>query len=110
MFVTQPETTILLEYKDKLIYRLPETQDPEGNADAQILIEPFQDYEDLYPPFINIYNGNRTFDFNVNKKKWAGGQYFFKVVLKEVGVNAIGFPYYFQVFVAPIGGDNSEID
>ena len=44
---------------------------------------------------MNVFNGNRTFEFVVNKEEYAGKQFFFKVILKEVGVNAIGFPYYF---------------
>ena len=59
------------------------------------MIEPFEGYAEYYPPFMNVFNGNRTFEFVVNKEEYAGKQFFFKVILKEVGVNAIGFPYYF---------------
>jgi hypothetical protein len=43
---------------------------------------------------MNVFNGNRTFEFNVNNETFAGKQYFFKIILKEVGLNVTGVPYY----------------
>ena len=56
---------------------------------------------------MNVFNGNRTFEFVVDKEEYAGKSFFYKVVLKEVGVNAIGFSYYCQVVISPIGGGDS---
>jgi len=80
--------------------------DPEGNADAQILVQPFTGYVDFFPPFVKIFNGNRTFEFVVDKEEYAGKEFFFKIVLKEKGGRALGLSYYFQIFVAelPSGG------
>lgn len=74
---------------------MPDTVDPEGNAEAQIIIRPYTGYVDFFPPFLTVFNGNRTFEFNVNKEEYAGKEYFFKVVLKEAGGKAVGIPYYF---------------
>jgi len=56
---------------------------------------------------MTVFNGNRTLEFIIDKEEYAGQQYFFKVVLKEVGVNAIGIPYYCQVFVDNFDGSAS---
>ena len=56
----------------------------------------------MYPPFLEIYNGNRTIGFNVTDESVAGKQFFFKILLKEVGANAIGYPYYCTVTIDPL--------
>lgn len=53
---------------------------------------------------MNVFNANRTFEFVVDKETYAGMQYFYKIILKEAGVNAIGFPYYCQIIIDPIEG------
>ena len=56
---------------------------------------------------MNVFNGNRTFEFVVpDKEEYADTQWFYKVILKEEGVNAIGYPYYCQVIIDPIGGSS----
>ena len=104
LFVDVPETSFFLAVNDTRLYRLPDTIDPQGNAEAQILVEAFKGFEDLFPPFMNVFNGNRTFEFVVDSDEYAGKQYFYKVILKEEGVNAIGYPYYCQVIIDPIEG------
>jgi len=76
--------------------------DPEGNAAPQVVFEPFKGFEDLFPRFLTVFNNNRTLEFVVDKEEYAGQRYFFKVVLKEEGLNAIGFSYYFQIEVASL--------
>lgn len=56
---------------------------------------------------MQVMNNNRTLFFNVNKTEYAGQQYFFKLILKEEGFNAIGFPYYFQVEVESLDANNT---
>ena len=72
MFVDQLQTSFLLAVNDTLLYRLPDTIDPQGNAEAEILVEPFAGYEDFYPPFMNVFNANRTFEFVVDNETYAG--------------------------------------
>ena len=105
VFVDTPQTNFFLAFNDTQLYRLPDTIDPQGNANAEILVEPFDGYENLYPPFMTNFNGNRTFEFVVDKEEYAGKSYFYKVILKEVGVNAIGFSYYCQIIIDSIDGN-----
>ena len=105
-----------MRYEDNLIYRLPETVDPDGNAEAQITVWPFTGFVDKFPPFISIFNGNRTFEFDVDKEEYAGKEFFFKIILKEKSGLAVGLPFYFTIFVEPLppasdtGDDSGEID
>ena len=62
-------------------------------------MRPYTGYVDFFPPFLTSYNGNRTFEFNVDKRTYAGNEYFFKIVLKEAGGRAMGIPYYFKIFI-----------
>ena len=102
IFVEFPQRNFLVAINQTLFVELPATVDPEGNAAAEILFEPLVGYEDLYPPFMTTYQGNRSFSFNVTDEAYAGKQYFFKIILKEEGVNTIGYPYYYQVEVEPL--------
>ena len=43
---------------------------------------------------MNVFNGNKTLEFKVDNDTFAGKQYFFKIILKEVGLNVTGVPYY----------------
>ena len=75
--------------------------DPEGNAEAVIIVKPFTGFVSLFPPFVKIFNGNRTFEFDVDNEEYAGKNFFFKIILKEAGGHdTIGIPYYFKIFVA----------
>ena len=97
IFVEFPQTNFVVVFNETLFYELPATVDPEGNAAAEILFEPLAGYEDLYPPFLTTYQGNRSFSFNVTDETYAGKQFFFKILLKEAGVDTIGYPYYYKV-------------
>ena len=102
VFISPPQTQFTLRFGDYLIYRLPETVDPDGNAEAQITVRPFTGFVDKFPPFISIFNGNRTFEFDVDKEEYAGKEFFFKIILKEKSGLAVGLPFYFTIFVEPI--------
>ena len=70
---------------------------------------------DKFPPFISIFNGNRTFEFDVDKEEYAGNEFFFKIILKEKSGLAVGLPFYFTIFVEPIppgdfGEDNGSMN
>ena len=79
---------------------MPEIIDPQGNAESEILYEKYTTATDLYPDFLNIFGGNRrTFELAPDKDEYAGKSYFFKVILREAGSNAMGNQYTFQVFV-----------
>ena len=99
IFKEFPQRLFQLTVNETLLYRLPEIIDPQGNAKTQILVEPYTNYTDLFPPFLEHFNGNKTFEFIVDKDEYAGKSYFFKVILKEEGSNVIGNQFTFQVFV-----------
>ena len=48
---------------------------------------------------MKIHNNNRTLEFMADDAEYGGKQYFFQLLLKEEGDNAIGFPYYIKVDV-----------
>ena len=48
---------------------------------------------------MRIHNNNRTLEFMADDAEYSGKQYFFQLLLKEEGDNAIGFPYYIKVDV-----------
>ena len=48
---------------------------------------------------MKIHNNNRTLEFMADDSEYGGKQYFFQLLLKEEGDNAIGFPYYIKVDV-----------
>ena len=48
---------------------------------------------------MRIHNNNRTLEFMADDAEYSGRQYFFQLLLKEEGENAIGFPYYIKVDV-----------
>ena len=51
--------------------------DPQGNSKPEILIEPLEGYEVLYPSFMRIHNQNRTLEFMADDAEYSGKQYFF---------------------------------
>lgn len=52
-----------------------------------------------------VFNNNRTFEFRPDKDEYAGEIYFYKIILKEVGLNVIGKNYYCKVEVDPLPKD-----
>ena len=110
VFEDLPETKFLLAFNETLTYHLPATYDPEGNAKAEVLIESYVGYEDLFPPFLATSNSNWTLSFNVNNAEYAGKEYFFKIILKEEGLDVIGNPYYCSVLIDPIDSTDGSGD
>lgn len=54
-------------------------------------------------------NENWTLKFNVNDDAYAGKQFFFKIILKEEGLDVLGNSYYCTILVDAIeGGGGSE--
>lgn len=51
LFRDAPQRIFNLAVGESLVYTFPEIIDPQGNAEAEILIEPYANFTDLYPPF-----------------------------------------------------------
>ena len=59
---------------------------------------------------MEVFNGNRTFEFIPDSDEYAGKLYFFKIILKEEGSNALGNQFTFQVFIDSLESeDENEI-
>ena len=77
------------------------------NAKSEIIFDSYTDFTHLYPEFITIFSGNRAFELSPDSDEYAGKSYFFKVILREEGSNAIGNQYTFQVTVDALGESSS---
>ena len=108
IFVDFPQRLFRLAVNETLLYRLPEIIDPQGNAKAQILVEPYTNFTELFPVFMEVFNGNRTFEFLPDSDEYAGKSYFYKIILKEEGSSAIGNQFTFQVSIDEIISDNDK--
>lgn len=76
---------------ETLYYELPDIVDPQGNAEAEVLFLPFMDYAELYPPFMEVFSGNRSFELKPDSEEYAEkAAYFFRVILREQGSSYIG--------------------
>ena len=78
------------------------------NAKSEIIFDSYTDFTDLYPEFITIFSGNRSFELSPDSDEYAGKSYFFKVILREEGSNAIGNQYTFQVTVDALGDSSTN--
>ena len=58
------------------------------------------DFAELYPPFMEVFSGNRSFELKPDLEEYADeAAYFFRVILREQGSSYIGNQYTFQVFL-----------
>ena len=78
------------------------------NAKSEIIFDSYTDFTHLYPEFITIFSGNRAFELSPDSDEYAGKSYFFKVILREEGSNAIGNQYTFQVSVEASGDSSTN--
>ena len=91
-----------------MTYNLPGTYDPEGNAKSEILVQSYAGYEELFPPFLETSNENWTLNFNVDSDDYAGQEYFFKIILKEEGLDVLGNSYYCTILIDSIKAGGSD--
>ena len=57
---------------------------------------------------MEVFNGNRTFEFIPDSDEYAGKLYFFKIILKEEGSNALGNQFTFQVFIDSLESEDED--
>ena len=106
-FVSEPDTTFVVELNEVLQYKLPDALDPEGNDEPEIYVGKMVNQEDKYPDFLIYSNETKTIKFEPKDKKYAGQTFYFTIVIKEKNSDSVKFDYYATVRVAGIPSQGS---
>lgn len=101
VFQTPLQTAFFSVMNKTLDYYFPAASLMPGQAPPIILVEPFEGYEEYYPPFIVVFDTNDRIQFTPTSEDLYGKTFYFKFVVKAPGAQVgVGFSYYCSVQVA----------